>query len=74
MPHCSNITTSGPGAIYLAQSLRFLAPVYPGDTITATGTITRYDRERGRLTLSTVCRNANGDEVLTGEAEVPYRG
>jgi 3-hydroxybutyryl-CoA dehydratase len=63
----------GPGTIYLGQSLRFLAPVYPGDTITATARIERYDVERGRMTLSTVCRNGSGDEVLTGEADVLYR-
>lgn len=63
----------GPGTIYLGQSLRFLAPVYPGDTITATARIDHYDLERGRMTLSTVCSNGNGDEVLTGEADVLYR-
>jgi 3-hydroxybutyryl-CoA dehydratase len=63
----------GPGTIYLGQSLRFLAPVYPSDTITATATIERYDVEKGRMTISTVCRNGNGEEVLTGEADVLYR-
>ena len=63
----------GPGTIYLSQSLRFLAPVYPGDTITATARIERYDEQRGRMTLSTVCSNGAGEQVLTGEAEVLYR-
>jgi 3-hydroxybutyryl-CoA dehydratase len=63
----------GPGTIYLGQSLRFLAPVYPSDTITATATIERYDVEKGRMTISTVCRNGNGEEVLNGEADVLYR-
>ncbi len=63
----------GPGTIYLGQSLRFLTPVYPGDTITATARIERYDAERGRMTLSTVCTNSEGQQVLTGEAEVLYR-
>src|ERR1700748_2016015 len=30
----------GPGTIYLAQDLQFCAPVSPGDTITATVTVT----------------------------------
>lgn len=30
----------GPGTIYLGQDLRFLKPVVPGDTITATVTVT----------------------------------
>jgi 3-hydroxybutyryl-CoA dehydratase len=63
----------GPGTIYLGQSLRFLAPVYPGDTITATARIERYDEQRGRMTLSTVCSNSAGEQVLTGDAEVLYR-
>jgi 3-hydroxybutyryl-CoA dehydratase len=63
----------GPGTIYLGQSLRFLAPVYPGDTITATVRIERYDEQRGRMTLSTVCSNGAGEQVLTGDAEVLYR-
>jgi 3-hydroxybutyryl-CoA dehydratase len=63
----------GPGTIYLGQSLRFLAPVYPGDTITATARIERYDEQRGRMTLSTVCSNGAGEQVLTGDAEVLYR-
>jgi 3-hydroxybutyryl-CoA dehydratase len=63
----------GPGAIYVSQTLRFLAPVAIGDTITATATLTHYDRDRRRLTLETVCANQDGMEVLDGEAEVLYR-
>lgn len=63
----------GPGAIYVSQSLRFLAPVFPGDTITVTAQIERYDVDRGRMTLSTVCTNDQGKQVLTGEADVLYR-
>lgn len=64
----------GPGSIYLGQSLRFLAPVYVGDTITASVGLTTYDRERGRMTLETRCTNQHGAVVLTGEALVLYRG
>ena len=63
----------GPGAIYLGQTLQFLKPVYIGNTITATVTLETYDRDRGRMTLSTVCRNEEGDEVITGEATILYR-
>jgi 3-hydroxybutyryl-CoA dehydratase len=63
----------GPGAIYMSQSLRFTAPVFLGDTITATGTITAYEKNRGRMTLSTVCTNQRGEEVVTGDAQVLYR-
>ena len=59
----------GPGCNYLSQSLRFRAPVSIGDTVTARGTVTAMDRERNRVTLSTVC--TVGDKiVIDGEAEV----
>ncbi len=62
----------GPGAIYAGQTLRFRRPVYLNETVTATATITKYDRSTGRMTLETVCRNEAGDEVLTGEANILY--
>lgn len=63
----------GTGAIYAGQTLRFLGPVFLGDTITATATVTAYNRERGRLTLATECRNQRGEQVVTGEADIFYR-
>lgn len=63
----------GPGAIYVSQDLVFLKPVSIGDTITATATLMSYDRDRGRMTLATVCTNQDGSEVLTGEAVILYR-
>jgi 3-hydroxybutyryl-CoA dehydratase len=63
----------GPGAIYMSQTLRFVAPVYLGDTVTATATITAYDRKKRRMTIETVCRNQRQEDVLSGEALVLYR-
>lgn len=63
----------GPGAIYAGQTIRFLKPVYLGDTITATATIISYDPERGRMVLETICRNQDGDEVFSGEADIRYK-
>lgn len=60
----------GPGVIYLSQSLKFLRPVKPGDTITARVEVMEVLPERNRARLSTVCRNQRGEEVLTGEAWV----
>ena len=56
--------------IYLSQSLRFLRPVYPGDTITAQLEVTKIDTERSFVTCSTECVNQDGTSVLTGEATV----
>jgi len=63
----------GRGAIYAGQTLRFLKPVYLGDTITVTATLTGYDEVKGRMTIETVCRNQQGEDVLAGEADVLYR-
>ncbi len=56
--------------VYLSQSLRFLKPVYPGDTITAHIEVTALDMERGFVTCSTECTNQDDKSVLTGEATV----
>jgi len=60
----------GPGTIYLGQDLRFLAPVSPGDTITATVTVTALIPEKQRLTLDCHCTNQADQEVLRGTATV----
>ncbi|MBS1191521.1 MAG: acyl dehydratase [Rhodocyclaceae bacterium] len=59
----------GPGTIYLAQSLRFKAPVRPGDTVTATVTITEIIPEKKRIKLDTVC-TVRGKPVIEGDATV----
>ena len=59
----------GPGTIYLAQSLRFRAPVRPGETVTAKVTVKEVVAEKGRVVLDTVC--SVGDKVvIDGEATV----
>ena len=60
----------GPGTIYLSQSLQFLKPVFRGDTVTATVTVTAVDAPRRQATLRTDCHNQHGRLVLTGEARV----
>lgn len=60
----------GPGTIYLGQELKFRAPVAPGDTITATLTITDLQPEKHRVILDCHCRNQEGKEVLSGTAIV----
>ena len=59
----------GAGSIYLAQTMRFTAPVRINDTITVTLTVTEL-LSKNRVKLSTVCRNQNGETVLDGEATI----
>jgi 3-hydroxybutyryl-CoA dehydratase len=56
--------------VYLSQSLRFVRPVYPGDTVTARLEVTSTDPEKRFVTCSTECANQDGQTVLTGEATV----
>ncbi len=60
----------GPGTIYLSQTLRFLAPVRMGDTITGRVEVVEVMPEKNRLRLHTTCKNQEGTVVLDGEAVV----
>ena len=60
----------GPGSIYLEQTLRFLSPVYHGDTITATVEVLSKIIEKKRVTLRTVCTNQVGAVVVEGRAVI----
>ncbi|WP_062351873.1 MaoC/PaaZ C-terminal domain-containing protein [Herbidospora yilanensis] len=51
---------------------RFKAPVWPGDTLTATARVTDADGDRAEVALSVV--NAEGVEVLAGTATVRLAG
>jgi 3-hydroxybutyryl-CoA dehydratase len=60
----------GPGAIYLAQSLRFTKPVRVGDTVTARVEVAEVIVTKKRVRLLTTCRNQKGETVIEGEATV----
>lgn len=64
----------GPGAVYLSQTLKFLAPVYLGDTVTATVEVTAWRPDKRIVTLSTTCTNQDGKEVLAGKAVLMMAG
>jgi 3-hydroxybutyryl-CoA dehydratase len=59
----------GPGAIYLSQTIQFLAPVRIGDVVTANVEVVELvpGRRRARLFCECVC---DGKAVLEGEAWV----
>ena len=59
----------GPGTIYLSQTLKFRAPVRPGDTVQTTVTVRELIADKNRVVLDAVC--AVGElVVLQGEAVV----
>jgi 3-hydroxybutyryl-CoA dehydratase len=60
----------GPGTIYLGQDLKFKAPVFLGDTITATVELVKYREDKRIATFVTTCTNQDGILVLEGEAVV----
>lgn len=61
----------GPGTIYMEQNLKFLKPVYIGDTITACVEISEIINEtKNILRMSTKCINQNNELVVDGYAVV----
>ncbi|MFN3230528.1 MAG: MaoC family dehydratase [Alphaproteobacteria bacterium] len=57
----------GPGCIYLSQSVRFKAPVRPGDSVMATVTIAEVRPDKNFVTFNCSC-TVGDTEVLDGEA------
>ncbi len=60
----------GRGSVYLGQTLRFVAPVFPGDTVTARVEVTKVREDKPIVTLETVCTNQSGERLIEGEAVV----
>lgn len=59
----------GHGTVYLSQTLRFLGPVRPGDSVRAEVRVEAIDLARRRVTLATSASVGN-TVVLKGEALV----
>ena len=60
----------GPGSVFLEVAWRFLAPVRPGDVITAEATVTGARADKPVTTLATRITNQDGVTVLDGTAVV----
>ena len=56
--------------VYLSQTMKFTAPTFIGDTITATGTVKAIRESKGIVILDTVCTNQHGEMTVRGEAAV----
>lgn len=60
----------GFGSIYLGQTLRFEAPVYVGETVTASVEVVAVREAKRIVTLRTECHTAAGVRVISGEGVV----
>jgi len=56
--------------VYLSQTLKFTAPVFIGDTVTTTATVTAIREDKNIATMDTICTNQNGETLVKGEAVV----
>ena len=56
--------------VYLSQTLKFTAPVYIGDIITTTATVTAIREGKNVVTMDTTCTNQDGETVVKGESVV----
>ncbi len=65
------VDLAGPEGL-LSYGVRFKSQVWPGDTLTATATVTEI--ADGVLDLSVVTTNQRGEEVLAGTASVRIPG
>jgi len=54
--------------VYLNQTMKFIAPVFIGDTITTTAKVLNIREHKPIVTIETVCENQSGETVIKGEA------
>ena len=60
----------GPGSVYLGQTLKFVAPVFPGDQITARVIVKEIRDDKPIVKLETICLNQRDEIVIRGEATI----
>jgi len=64
------------GLLWLSSGklrVRFRAPVFLGDTVTARGTLRRVAQATQEAVYDVSCRNQSGQDVITGQAAVQWR-
>lgn len=54
--------------VYISQTMRFLAPVYIDDIITATATVKHIRDDKPIVTVETIVTKQDGTVVVSGEA------
>jgi acyl dehydratase len=57
----------GPGTVFMNQSLRYLAPTYLGDTLTAEIEVLSLKPDKPVCQLRAAITNQDGTSVLEGE-------
>jgi len=57
----------GPGTVFMSQTLRYLAPTYLGDTLTAEVEVLSLKPDKPVCQLRAVIRNQEGATLLEGE-------
>jgi phosphate acetyltransferase len=60
----------GPGTTFLSESIEFLKPVHPGETLTMTLTVTEKQEQGRRVVLDCRCTDQAGELVAIGKAAV----
>jgi 3-hydroxybutyryl-CoA dehydratase len=58
----------GLGTIHLTQTVKFMAPVFIGDTVTVASEVASKDPGKNRMTVKSTVTNQEGKTVLEGEA------
>ena len=56
--------------VYLSQTMKFTAPVFIDDTVTATATVTNIREDKQIITLETICTNQAEKVVVKGESMI----
>jgi len=56
--------------VYLSLTLKFTAPVFIDDTVTATAIVTNVREDKNIVIVETICTNQNGEMVVKGEAAI----
>ncbi|ABV87076.1 MaoC family dehydratase [Shewanella pealeana] len=62
----------GSGTIYLGQTLKFVCPIFVGETITAKVEVKHIREDKPIATLTTQVFNQDGKLAVDGEATVRY--
>ena len=62
----------GTGSVYLSQTLKFKAPVFPGDEISTEVEVIDIRSDKPIATLRTTCTKIDGTIVIDGEAVVLF--